>query len=68
LLENIMPGKPVDDLALELQRMRAMLEETTDPTAVRLLSDIVMEMTADIKASESEGDGERGGGGIANDH
>jgi hypothetical protein len=46
--------KDLADLELELQRLRALQEETTDAMAVLLLTDIVSEMEAEIKAEKTD--------------
>jgi hypothetical protein len=53
-----LPEKDPADREQELRRLRAMQEETTDPMAARLLTDIVDEMEAELSA-EQRGDGEK---------
>lgn len=49
-------GKDPNESALQLERLRAMHQETTDPMAARLLADILSEMEAAAVRSKKDAD------------
>ena len=42
--------------ALQIERLRAMYQETTDPMAARLLGDVLSELEAAFPAEKDAGD------------